>query len=111
MDKSKVEGFCEPEVESGGKTSYQGTFASGSEWLRLSYERRDRRIQVQYLLLNSRGCVHTVIDGIVSREAERWHNNVAAAQRDDCGIVRIELASEGGWTIHRMVGEVYSEWG
>lgn len=109
MDESKMAGVRERQADCGGEGSYQGQALIGGEWLRISYERRDGRIQVQYLLFGAGGYVHSVIDGNISAEAERWHNDVHASPGPDYGINRIGMVSRSGWLFGRMVGEVDAE--
>lgn len=106
MDESEVAGFRECITNGGGEDGRQGTALAGGEWLRISYERRDGWIQVQYLLFGAGGCVHSFIDGRLPREAERWHNHVYETSRPDYGINRVSMVSQGGWLLTRMVDEV-----
>jgi len=107
MDEIKVERVCKPEVIAGGEEGNQRKLVVGGDWLRVSYERRDGRIQVQYLLFDSRGYVHTFVDGAVSAETERRHNDVASASGHGRRIVRVGLDCPGGWAVTVMGREIH----
>lgn len=104
MEQSKVERVRQRPLERVGKETRQRKLVSGGEWLRVSYERRDGRVQVQYILLDPRGCVHSVLDGSLSGEAERGYNDVDEAQGTDCGSNRFSVLCGPDWKISRMVG-------
>jgi len=111
MDESEVEGFCQRRFDQLGKESDQRRIAFGSDWLRISYERRDGWIQVQYLLFGPGGYIHSVIDGQLSRQAERWHHDVDETPGPSYGINSIVMVSPRGWFVRRMVGEMDAERG
>lgn len=106
MAESEVEGVRKRSDEPARERSNQEPATYGGGWSRISYERRDGRVQVQYLLFDSRGRVHSVIDGAISAEAERRHHDVAKASGTSGGIVRVSMVSRGGWTVTRMGGEM-----
>ena len=111
MDKSEVERVCERQPEPGGEDGHQGTAPVGGGWIRISYERGDGWLQVQYILFGSGGHIYGFFDGELSREAERWHNNVYETQRLDYGINRVGMVPRRSWQFTRMVGEMDVERG
>jgi len=108
MEESKVERVCKPEVIARREEGDQRKLVDGGDWLRISYERRDGRIQVQYILFDSGGYVHSVVDGTISSETERRHNDVSAASGHGSRIVRVGLACPGGWTVTVMGREIHT---
>lgn len=104
MGKSKVGRLRQHTINFRGEEANKSEPTWGSRWVRISYERSDGRIQVQYLLFDSRGCVHSVIDGQLSKETERWDHDVDAAQGYDCGDKRVIVVPCGSWTVRRVVG-------
>src|SRR3990172_7651551 len=106
MGKSKVEGVREHQLIDRGATSNKRQTVVGGQWLRVSYERSDGWIQVQYILFDSRGCVHSFVDGAVSAATERWNHNVDETSRVCGGTNCVELVSRAGWSVWRMVREM-----
>ena len=106
MAESEVARICECLFESRGKEGNQSQLAHGGDWIRISYERRDGWIQVQYILFDSRGDVHSIVDGTVPWPTERWHNDVDETQRVGDGDYRIVMVSATGWNVTRLVGQV-----
>ena len=96
MDESKMEGIRESFSDGPGEESDKRVTASGRDWLRVSYERSDGRVQMQYIIFDSRGYVHCQFDWVVPRQAKRRFDNVFEAQRTSCGVVRFTLVRQSG---------------
>lgn len=108
MAESKVGRLRKRAPDGAGEEGNKRQFVEGGGWARVSYERRDGGIQVQYILFDSGGCVHSVIDGTISGEAERWHNNVDPTCGANGCINRVGMVPIRGWNLTRMVGEMDS---
>ena len=104
-------GIRKRDPSSAGEGHHQKESVTGGGWVRISNERRDGRIQVQYHLFDSRGRIHSQLNGTISAETERRYNNVDEASGLDDGIVSIEFRGDGGWSVYRMVRKVFTQRG
>jgi hypothetical protein len=79
MEQSEVARVYKCQVESTGKGVCEGESSRGGDWIRVSYERRDGRIQVFYQLFDSGGHLHCILNATVPAETECGSNNVDAS--------------------------------
>lgn len=103
MGKREMEGFRKCPAVGAREEVGKRELTDGGSWYRISYERRDGRVQVQYILFDSRGCVHSIVYGPVSAETQRRYHDVDEAQGIHCGSNSVEFLCDGGWVILRMV--------
>lgn len=103
MDEGNVEGFCERKAREGGEATDQRKLVNGGDWFRVSYERGDGWVQVQYILFDSGGSVHSIIDGSVSRETEFGYHDVNPSRGLGNLPLGIAVVSRDGWKVRRLV--------
>ena len=91
MEQGKMEWVCKREDEQRGEAGGEEESPHGGGWIGISYERLDGRIQMLYLLFDSRGRLHCKFDWYVSRETERRRDDVNASPGLDSSAISFEV--------------------